>query len=137
MADKVTIAANVKCGALAVWTPNGMAGAAISAGDNLCKNADGTMGLLDANAVDPANKFVGVALNSAALGQPVAYATSDTQFTPGYPVAVGEVVIVSGTPGKSCPAADAVSGWFVTVLGVGIGGNKINLLPVAAGSANG
>ena len=67
----------------------------------------------------------------------MAYATSDAQFTPGYTVDVGEVVIASGTPGKSCPAADAESGWFVTVLGVGIGSNKINLLPVAAGAANG
>lgn len=110
-----------------------LAGATITTGKSLAVKADGTLDLYDANGAAPLNVFKGIALNSAVSGQPVIYVESDPEFTPGFTVAAGAIVIGSGTAGGLAPAADLVTGWYLTVVGLGIGSNKIDLNPQAAG----
>jgi hypothetical protein len=136
MADFTVTPANVLASVNATIVYNAKAGATITAGQNLYKDTDNTMKLLDANGADPSFKFAGIALNGASAGQPIAYVVNDPDFTPGYALAAGDVVITSGTAGASAPVDDAASGWYVTVLGVGKGNNKMALNPVAAGAAH-
>lgn len=109
------------------------AGAAITVGQAVHVKADGTLGLYDANGTAPANVFAGIALNSAATGQPVLYAESDPEFTPGFTVAANAIVIGSATAGGLCPATDLATGHYLTIVGVGIGSNKIDLNPIKSG----
>ena len=109
------------------------AGASITAGQAVYVKADGTLGLYDANAASPAYTFAGIALNSASSGQLVLYAESDPEFTPGFTVAAGAIVIGSSTAGGLCPASDLATGHYLTIVGIGIGSNKIDLSPQAAG----
>jgi hypothetical protein len=90
--------------------------------------ADGLWKLADANVASPVYKATGLTLAAAAANQPCPIATSDTAFDPGFALPAGEVVILSANPGKLCPAADLASGWFTTVIGVGIGSNKMQLI---------
>lgn len=113
----------------------GTAGATITTGQSLAKAADGTLILFDSNASAPANKFFGIALNGGASGQPILYATADSSFTPGFTVAAGAVVIGSATAGGLCPVADLATGHYLTIVGVGIGSNKIKLAPLFSGVA--
>lgn len=135
--DLVVTSANVRAsnngGASIVFS--GTAGAAIAAGDVIYRDAtDNVMKLSDANAAAPANTVSGIALNSAATGQPVAYATLDPDFTPGAAVTAGEVYVLSATPGKIAPVTDLASGYTAIVIGVGKAGNKLNFQPLAGGA---
>jgi len=114
-------------------TTKGTAGTTITAGQSLAKAADGSLILFDANAAAPAFTFVGIALNGGATGQPIFYVTGDTSFTPGFTVAAGAIVIGSSTAGGLCPAADLATGHYLTIIGVGIGSNKIKMQPLASG----
>jgi hypothetical protein len=135
MADHVVTPANVLKSNNGT-VRNGTAGAAISAGDALYYDtATGTYKLFDANGAGDAKNFAGIALNSAAAGQPIALCEEDPDFTPGFPLDEGDVVIGSATAGKLCPVADAASGHYVTVVGVGKGNNKVVLKKVASGAA--
>ena len=136
MADHVVTAANVlKSNNGSVR--NGTAGVAITAGDALYfDTATGTYKLYDANGGSAdVRKFAGVALNTAAAGQPIALCEEDADFTPGFAVSEGDVVIGSATAGKLCPVADAASGHYVTVVGIGKGNNKMVLRKVESGAA--
>jgi len=113
----------------------GTAGTTITAGQSLAKAADNTLVLFDANGSAPANVFVGIALNGGATGQPIFYVTADPAFTPGFTVAAGAIVIGSSTAGGLCPAADLATGHYLTIVGVGIGSNKIKMSTLAAGVA--
>lgn len=136
MADIAITAANVLAG------PNPqestlIAGVAITAGQVCYKAADGTAKLAIANGAAPANTVFGIALNGAAIGQPVVLNKLDAAFAPGGTVAVNEVVILSGAvAGNMAPIADLTAGWFLTILGIGIGSNKLALSPVASGFAS-
>lgn len=137
MADKVITPANVLASAGAK-TDSGIAniGVDIEAGDLVAVNDPyGTIILFDANAAYPASNLAGVALNKARAGQPVTYATSDPDFTPGFTGAVNETIIGSGTPGQMCPNADNTVGWYKTVLGVMTSATKMNLSPIRSGVA--
>jgi len=114
----------------------GTAGAAITAGQAVCKDTDGTIKLCDSNASGNLHIFAGIAVNSASVGQPVLYCNADpTGFTPGFTVAAGAVVIVSAVAGNLCPVADLTTGDYLVVVGVGIGSNKIILQPLSTGVA--
>lgn len=97
--------------------PNGIAGEALSAGDWLYRGADRK--LYKAQCDGPAEQaaVVGLAVNSAAAGQPVAFAaggevTVGALFTGG-----GKVLALSTTAGKACDAADLVTLDHCTFLG--------------------
>src|SRR5258708_6568545 len=85
---------------------SGIAGESITAGQSLYKDAtDGNkMKLSDAN-VAAKSKVAGVSLHAALAGQPIQYSESDPNFTPGFTIAAGDVVVASATPGGLAPNA--------------------------------
>lgn len=67
----------------------------------------------DANLSAAAAAVIGVTVNKAFTGQKVRYVTEDDDFTHGLAgVAASDLIILSGTAGRLCPAADLASGWF-------------------------
>lgn len=133
-ADYSVTAANVVPSASADLS-RGTAGATITAGQAISIDENRLVQLYDADsATATARVFRGIACNGAAAG-PIVYCTDDPSFTPGFPVAAGAIVIGSGTAGGLCPAADLATGHYLTIIGVGIGSNKINFSTLAAGVA--
>jgi len=135
MADISITPANVIASS-AANVQRGVAGGTLTAGMPVyLDSADGKYKAADANGTGDMTNVKGIALHGAAAGQPIAFATEDPDFAPGATVAAGAVLIVSATPGGIAPAADAATGMFTTVVGVGKGSNKIALKLVAAGVA--
>lgn len=134
-ADYTVTATSVIASASATLS-RGTAGAAITAGQSVAIDTDHSIKLYDANSGTATLRvFAGIACNGASTGQPVTYCTADSAFTPGFTVAAGAIVIGSATAGGLCPAADLASGSYLTIVGVGIGSNRIKLNPLAAGVA--
>ena len=99
----------------------GIAGAAITAGQELYMDSTASNQLKPADATSLAKAtVVGNALNNAAVGQPVQYAISGDE-TFGSGLTKGSVYVLSATPGGGniCPWTDLVSGNYVTIVGVG------------------
>jgi hypothetical protein len=138
MADFVVTPANVIASASAqTSTGTTGTGVTITAGQSLCKNADGTIGLYKANGAAPSNVFVGVSLHGSLAGQPITYVRIDPAFTPGFALAaIGDAILGSGAnAGGVCPDADKVTGWFVTEIGRSISLTQIKISPIAVGVA--
>jgi hypothetical protein len=91
--------------------------------------------LADANGAAATRNVVGIALNGGSDGQPIKYATSDPALVLGATLVVGQDYMLSDTPGAVAPVSDAVSGDYVTVLGVAISTTELNFNPTAAGAA--
>lgn len=125
MADLVITPANVLKAANPVTRPSLIAFEAIEAGEVLMKrSADNKVALADAN-VDSLDEIFGVALNDAAVSQPVEVQIGGV-ITLGVG-AQGVPYFLSNTPGKIAPIAD-VTGSGTRVAGLGIGnGTGINL----------
>lgn len=136
MANYAPTAANVAASENAI-TGTGIIAASttIVAGDWLYQLADDTWGLARANLASPVHKGIAVALSGGGAGQPVHYCTFDPSFTPGFALAVHEVVIGSGqtAAGKFAPIADNATGWYLTICMIGIGSNKARLQFLASG----
>ena len=135
MADITLTPANVIPSTNALISGSGKAGATIVAGNCLYKAADGTLKLCDANGASPLYNFFGIAANSAAPGQMVAYVTKDPALAIGSGQAIGTFLKTSTTAGLMAPIADAISGEFVTVLGVINSDGTLNLNPVTSTGA--
>jgi len=135
-ADYTVTAANVVPSADAQLA-RGTAGTSITAGMALAKDSTGLLQPYDSNSGTALLRvFVGIACGGGATGQPIVYCTQDlTGFTPGFTVAAGAIVIGSATAGLLCPAADLATGNYLTIVGVGIGSNKIKFSTLAAGVA--
>lgn len=131
MANKTVTPANVLPSA-AASVNRGIAGVAITAGQVLYKDANQLLQLASANAGTPQTP-VGIAVNSAAAGQPVNYVAADTAFNPGYPTSIGEQTFVSETPGALCPYADLTTGDQPIAMLLGTGTASAILTIVAAG----
>lgn len=132
MADLTIVADDVLVSGPALIT--GIAGEAITPGDlvyvkaadsKLYKAHSGTAAAADAD---------GVAVNSAAIGQPITY-TPSGNLTTGGDVVVGQVYVVSATAGKICPDTDLEGGDYVTVVGIGKTTSLVQLLFVPAAVA--
>src|SRR5690348_6301733 len=119
MADLTITAANVVAGSTATIR-EGTAGATVTAGQVVyLDNATSSYKLADCNSATAAARSPkGIALHAAAIGQPIAILTAG-QITIGATVAVGVPYFLSGTPGGIRPAADNVTGDYVTYLGIG------------------
>lgn len=137
MADYSVTAASVLPSAAARLSSQYAAGAAITIGQSVYLDAaTSTIKLADANLSAAAATFFGIAVSTAAAaGQPIVVCLGDVSFTPGFTVAAGATVILSATAGGLAPIADLATGWYLNVVGVGIGSNKINFTPLAAGVA--
>lgn len=93
----------------------------------------GTAGKADGN---DSTKYTvaGYFESGGAVGQRGYLVTEDDDATLGITFAVGDIAILSTTPGGWAPAADAASGTYVTSLGVAKTTTKFNFKPVAAGA---
>lgn len=126
MTDIVITAANVIAGASATIL-RGAAGATVTAGQPVARNPDGTFILADNNAVTAAGRTaVGVALNGASAGQPLAVA-KDGPVTIGGTLTPGVAYYLSDTPGGICPVADVGAGEYVVLLGLATSATVLNL----------
>jgi hypothetical protein len=137
MAAYSITAANVLAGASA-QVGEGIAGTTITAGQPVyIDTADSNkIKISSSTGVAPVCTTVGLAQHGASAGQPIQYARKDNDFTPGFTVAAGDVVIV-GVTGALHPVADMVSTWKPLVVGVGIGSNKIILNAIPGASLQG
>jgi len=111
-----------------------LAAAAITAGQVLYRLAAGTLGLADANGTSPANTVIGIALNGAAVGQPVLYVATDSAFTFGGTSTAGKTFYLSATAGGIVDdIADVTAGCTVISLGGTTSTTVMNLDPVVGG----
>lgn len=116
MADLTITAASVAKGGNAV-VDNGTAGASVTAGQVVYKDAStGTYKLADSNLAG-ATTPAGIALHAAASGQPLAVQTSG-DITIGATLTAGTAYYLSETAGGIQPAADLASGETVAQLGL-------------------
>lgn len=118
MADLSITAANVVAGANASVEP-GVAGEAIAAGKAVYLSSTSKKWMLaDSNsATAEARKAIGVALNGAALNQPVDIQKAG-DITIGASLTPGTAYFLSDTPGGICPLADVGAGEYVCLLGL-------------------
>jgi hypothetical protein len=134
MADLTITASSVLKGTGAV-TETLIAGAAITAGQALYKDASDSnkAKLYDADGAAALRTFHGIALNSAASGQPVVVQTGGN-ITIGATVAVGVAYYGSDTPGGITGTfGDLEAGDYPTIIGIGVSTTAIKIGPLAAG----
>ncbi len=134
MADLVITAANVLASGQAS-TETGVAGVALTAGQLVYKEA--ATGRFKGTDCDDATvekrSIYGIALNGAAIGQPVSVAKSDPDFTPGATLTKGSRYYASGVAGAIAPEADLASGDHVALLGVASSTTKLVMTPFNSG----
>jgi Rieske Fe-S protein len=116
VADVTITPANVISTATTVMK-SGFAGAAVTAGQVVYLDpADGKIKPALATA-DTTSKAEGIALNGAAVGQPVWYAT-EGPVNLGSVLVVGKLYVVSGVgAGSIAPSTDLAAGWRTSVVG--------------------
>ena len=116
MADIAITATNV-VGSGSATRETGSAGEAITAGQAVyLDSATNKYKLSDSNATG-AKTVRGIALNGAALNQPVVV-QKDGPITIGGTLVAGTTYCQSTTPGGICPQADITTGGDVVILGV-------------------
>lgn len=118
MVDLVITAATVVAGTNAI-RETGSAGETIAAGQAVYKNTTTNKYMLaDSNSVTAeARRSVGIALNGAALNQPVAVQTGG-DITAGGTLTPGVAYYLSDTPGGLCLVADVGAGEYVCLIGI-------------------
>ncbi len=119
MADIAITATSVAAGANSVVV-NGVAGAAITAGQVVyLDSSDNRLKLADADSATAAVRSpYGIALNGAAIGQPVGVLRSGA-ITIGATLTAGTDYWLSKTAGGICPRADVTgTGTYPTIVGV-------------------
>lgn len=113
----------------------GVAGAAIAAGQFLYRDStDGTLKLAVANGTEAQADVVGMALNNAAIGQPVEYGNEgDYTVSSGLP-GVGTLLVLSDTTaGAAMQETDLGTGEYVTFLGMVSAATTLKLKIVPGG----
>ena len=100
-------------------TEAGLAGAAITAGQVVYRDDTSRKFLLadSVSATAATRRPLGIALNGAALNQPVVVQKAG-DVTIGAALTAGVVYYLSGTAGGICPAADLASGDYPCVIGM-------------------
>lgn len=117
MADVSVTAASVIASSGAI-IKRGVGGtAAMTAGMAVYRDA------ADSNRLKPgvvtalaSSQIVGILLCGGGIGQPLLYAESDDDFTPGFTMTVGITYVLGGASGTIAPSADVGSGEFPVVL---------------------
>jgi hypothetical protein len=116
MADLSITPANVQRGDDAV-TELGTSGAAATAGQVVYHDATDKRYKLSDNDAAATRRVSGVALNGAAIGQPLMIQKAGT-ITIGATMTPGEAYYLSDTPGGICPRADLEAGDSVILIGI-------------------
>lgn len=118
MADIAVTATGVVKGSDAVTTTK-IALAAVTAGQVVYLSSTNQVAPHDANSgVAEVRVAYGIALNGAAIGQPVVVQTAG-DITMGATLGIGIVYLASPTPGGIMPSADAAIGDMINIIGVG------------------
>lgn len=135
MANLTITAASVIQGEAAV-TEQMVAAVAITAGQVVFRDpVTFRAGLADNNSATVAVRRVrGIALNGAAVGQPVLVLRSGL-ITIGATLPRGVAFYLSDTPGGICPVADLLTGEFPVILGIAISTTVLNINVQASGVA--
>lgn len=135
MADITITPTNVVAGGSSV-TVDGTAGAAITAGQVVYRDAaTGRYLLADCDSGTAAARSpVGIALNGAAIGQPVEVLTRGA-VTIGATLTAGVAYYLSGTAGGICPVADLTTGDYPTILGIATSASVLDVLIHESGVA--
>ena len=127
MAD-ITITSSAVIAGDGATTVTGTAGVAITAGQAVYK--DSTTGkylLADSDsATVAAKRAAGVALNGAALNQPIKVLTAGA-VTIGATLTAGATYFLSNTAGGICPDADVGTGENVCLIGVAASASVLNV----------
>lgn len=124
--DLSITAANVAASSGAQYA-DGTAGATITAGQAVYLDASAnTYKLADCDATASTAAIGGIALNGASSGQPIKIQTAGT-ITIGATVTVGEIYVLSGTPGGIAPEGDLAQADRVVLVGVGVSSSQIAL----------
>jgi hypothetical protein len=126
VADLTITPANV----VVVGTPvmkSGYAAVAITAGQAVyLDSGTNTIKLSKADA-DITSQVDGIALNTAAAGQPVWYITAGV-LALGAVLAAGKVYVLSGgAAGAIAPVADLATGWRTTLLGIALTTGQLSI----------
>lgn len=120
MADLVVTAADVN--KVSGNVAHGTAGATITQGQTVYqKSTDGEWYLAQSDGTAEESGYgveVGIALTSAADGQPITVQISG-EIDPGVAAAIGVIYCVSETAGGIAPMADITTDSYITILGVG------------------
>lgn len=127
MAD-ITITSSAVVAGDGATTVTGTAGAAITAGQAVYK--DSTTGkylLADSDsATAAAKRAAGIALNGAALNQPLKVLTAGA-VTIGATLTAGATYFLSNTAGGICPDADVGTGENVCLIGIAASASVLNV----------
>lgn len=122
LAADVSITAGNVIPSSAAQKTSGVAGATIAAGQLVYRDASDSnkFKLTDADSATAAARVVyGIAINSAAAGQPINVCTADTALAIGtHSQTVGTILLMSDTAGGLMPAADVETGDYVTVVAI-------------------
>lgn len=111
------------------------AGLAVTAGNPIYEDATDLL-LKPASSLTAATANVrGIALNSAAVGQPVTYLLSGGTITIGSSVQPGRAYFLSSTTGGICLESDLTIGDFATFLGFATSTTVLTLNIIAGGTA--
>lgn len=98
---------------------NGVAGATITAGQPLYKNADGKYYPADCVTSQATAVVVGIALHGSLAGQPIAFLKNGGVLAIGATIVAGTQYVLSET-GKIAPAADLASLDKISYVGVAL-----------------
>jgi glucose dehydrogenase len=133
MTDIVITAANVVASGSAQVDRSGVAGAVLTAGQVVYKEAaTGLIKLVDTDsATVEAKSAYGITLNGAAVGQPVAVAVGGP-VTIGGTLTAGVAYYASNTAGGICPVADLATE-HVVFLGLAASTSVLNLRIINSG----
>ena len=115
MADISITAANVKAGSNAI-VAQGIAGASITAGQAVHRNAAGKFILSDNDGAGLQQMF-GISIHAAATDQPIALQTGGDVMI-GATLIPGTAYWLSGTGGGICPIADVTTGDDPILIGI-------------------
>lgn len=131
MANVTITAANVVADGTAT-TETGIAGAAVTQGQAVYKDAATNTFKLSDNDLTGAKNFYGIALNAAASGQPLTVA-KEGKVTIGGTLVAGTTYAVSATAGAICPQADLTTGNAVLVIGIATSTTVLDIKPHLTG----
>jgi hypothetical protein len=109
------------------------AGAAITAGQVLYKDPTTGNAFLASASAGTIQTPIGIAVNNAAIGQPVNFVALDPAFQPGYATSVGETTYLSETAGAICSLSDLTTGDQPVILLLGTGSATASLSIIPAG----
>jgi hypothetical protein len=110
-------------------TDTGTAGASITAGQILYKDASANNTLKPASCASTAAAAVcGMALNGGASGQPITFAKAGATVTAGATLGVGTIYVLSDGSGTYAPVADLATGDKVVIVGYATSSTVLTLL---------